>query len=61
MTGRQRTVVTLCVVLAITDGLDAQLLAYAAPHIAKQCGAPAMPISKAVTIKAESVMAPTVQ
>jgi AAHS family 4-hydroxybenzoate transporter-like MFS transporter len=38
MTRRQRTVVTLCVVLAITDGLDAQLLAYAAPHIAKELG-----------------------
>ena len=34
----QRTVVTLCVALAITDGLDAQLLAYAAPHIVKELG-----------------------
>ena len=36
MSSRQRVVVALCVLLAITDGLDAQLLAYAAPHIAKE-------------------------
>jgi len=38
MSRTQRTVVALCVLLAITDGLDAQLLAYAAPHIAKELG-----------------------
>ena len=38
MSRHQRIVVALCVMLAVTDGLDAQLLAYAAPHIAKEIG-----------------------
>jgi AAHS family 4-hydroxybenzoate transporter-like MFS transporter len=38
MSSHQRIVVALCVMLAVTDGLDAQLLAYAAPHIAKEIG-----------------------
>jgi MFS family permease len=38
MSRHQRIVVALCVTLAVTDGLDAQLLAYAAPHIAKEIG-----------------------
>jgi AAHS family 4-hydroxybenzoate transporter-like MFS transporter len=38
MTGSQRLSVILCILLAITDGLDAQLLAYAAPHVVKEFG-----------------------
>lgn len=38
MTFHQRRVVVLCILLAITDGLDAQVLAYAAPHVVREYG-----------------------
>jgi AAHS family 4-hydroxybenzoate transporter-like MFS transporter len=38
MSGAQFTAVSICLFIAILDGLDAQLLAYAAPSIVKEFG-----------------------
>ncbi|QWF20482.1 aromatic acid/H+ symport family MFS transporter [Nocardioides sp. LMS-CY] len=38
MSGAQITAVSICLLIAILDGLDAQLIAYAAPSIVKEFG-----------------------